>query len=320
MSTIKDMGIDAIKNWKAFLNKEINAGLDAKNGGWTQETTTATKKFQGDNALNQDGKAGLETMAAGLKYWVNGKKPSPKPEPTPSGKRSKYEDIAFDMYRGTQFNSPNHEQCFKDAFNQNLQLVIHKASAGLDYRDHTYLNKNKQAAQEAGLLWGAYHFGRHEENVVESGKKQAEWFLKVLRSHGKLENTLLALDWEYYNDNSAIMSTQEAKDFVQHIFDVTGRYPGLYCNGATKPLIDNDETLSKCWLWYAWYPRSKYPKANGLTPRIPSNWENYTLWQYSEEGSVDGFENSIDRNYYNSAFTNKDIKTFYNDNIPIKGF
>ena len=52
--------------------------------------------------------------------------------------------------------------------------VIHKATQGLTYKDPMYLT-NRQKATDAGLLWGAYHFGTGGD-----GSDQATSFLGSL--------------------------------------------------------------------------------------------------------------------------------------------
>src|SRR5262245_17176682 len=61
--------------------------------------------------------------------------------------------------------------------------VIHKATQGQTFKDPTY-RRNRQSAKDAGLLWGAYHFGTGSD-----GLKQAQHFLAVV---GNEPGTLLA--------------------------------------------------------------------------------------------------------------------------------
>src|SRR5436309_10182399 len=49
--------------------------------------------------------------------------------------------------------------------------VIHKATQGTSMFDNMY-QQNRQKAQAAGLLWGAYHFGSLGDGAV-----QADFFL-----------------------------------------------------------------------------------------------------------------------------------------------
>jgi lysozyme len=99
--------------------------------------------------------------------------------------------------------------------------VIHKATQGLTYVDSTYTTRIR-AASEAGLLWGAYHFG-----VGGDGSDQAI-FLNAVRPDGQV---LLVLDYEA-NLTGPTMSLDQAREFVEHVAEVTGRWPG--CIQATS--------------------------------------------------------------------------------------
>jgi Glycosyl hydrolases family 25 len=65
--------------------------------------------------------------------------------------------------------------------------VIQKATQGESYVDATF-KKNKAAALDAGLLFGAYHFG-----TGSNGVSQAEHFLETVAPD---EDTVVVLDFE----------------------------------------------------------------------------------------------------------------------------
>ncbi len=143
--------------------------------------------------------------------------------------------------------------------------VIQKATQGQGFVDPTY-EVNRRKAADAGLLWGAYHFG-----VGGDGVEQAEHFLKVVGNDPK---TLLVLDFES-NPTGPSMDLEEAKAFVTHVNERTGRFPGFYSGHDIKRLLggNHDPILSQCWLWLAQY---------GPTPVVPQNWETWTMWQYTD--------------------------------------
>lgn len=143
--------------------------------------------------------------------------------------------------------------------------VIQKASQGQSNRDPTY-DSNRAKAKEEGLLWGAYHFATGSDGV-----KQAQHFLDVV---GDFEDTLLVLDFEP-NPTGPSMGLEEARAFVTHINDTTGRYPGFYSGHYIKQLLgtNRDAILAECWFWLAQY---------GPTPVVPLNWPTWTMWQYTD--------------------------------------
>ena len=86
--------------------------------------------------------------------------------------------------------------------------------------------------------------------------------------------TLLVLDFEN-NPTGPSMNLEEARAFVTHVQQATGRWPGLYSGHYVKDLLGSnlDSILANCWFWLAQY---------GPTPVIPANWKNWTMWQYTD--------------------------------------
>lgn len=165
--------------------------------------------------------------------------------------------------------------------------VIHKATEGTNYTDPKY-HLHRSAALAAGLWWGAYHFGTGDD-----GAAQAEYFLSVV-SPGA--NDLIVLDFEQ-NTTGPSMTLEGAEAFVTRVQAATGRWPGLYSGSYIKQLLGNNQnpTLANCWFWLSEY---------GPTPRVPSNWHTWTLWQYTDgttgppPHSVSGVGN-CDRDQFN---------------------
>ena len=152
--------------------------------------------------------------------------------------------------------------------------VIHKATQGATYADPTFA-ANRTRIQDAGLLFGAYHFG-----TAGDPDAQAQRLLSVAGS-----DTLLVLDFES-NPQGASMTLDEAEQFVHHIYHATGRYPGLYSGATIKQALTAagitgpaQTELSKCWLWLAQY---------ATTPLLPKVWSNWTLWQYTDGAAGNG--------------------------------
>jgi len=153
----------------------------------------------------------------------------------------------------------------KKAKDDGILGVIQKASQGQTFVDPTY-KTNKAKATDAGLLWGAYHFATGSDGV-----KQAEHLLEVVAGDPK---TLLVLDFEP-NPTGPSMTLEEARAFVTHIYEATGRYPGFYSGHYIKQLLGtaHDSVLVNCWFWLAQY---------GPTPVVPPNWKYWTMWQYTD--------------------------------------
>jgi lysozyme len=127
------------------------------------------------------------------------------------------------------------------------------------------------------LFWGAYHFG-----VGADGVAQADFFVNTVKPD---DTTLLVLDFEA-NAQGPSMNLEEARAFITHLHEVTGRWPGLYGGHYLKELLGtaSDPVLNQCWLWLSQY---------GPTPVIPANWQRWTMWQYTD-GAVGPTPHEVD--------------------------
>ena len=143
--------------------------------------------------------------------------------------------------------------------------VIQKATQGQSGNDPTF-KTNRTKANDAGVMFGAYHFATGSDGI-----KQAEHFLDVV---GTFDDTLLVLDFEP-NPSGPSMNLEEARAFVLHVNEQTGRFPGLYSGHFIKQLLGNhkDDVLAQCWFWLAQY---------GPTAVVPANWQTFTMWQYTD--------------------------------------
>lgn len=167
-------------------------------------------------------------------------------------------DLAFDI---SHFQ-PNVD--FHAAYAGGLRAVFHKATEGIYYVDPRYASARAQAAA-AGLLWGAYHFGTGDDALA-----QAEHFLSIAKPDGK---TLLVLDLER-NPQGPSMSIDQARTFVSHLQQVTGKWPGLYSGSYIRDNLGNakDPVLSNCWFWLAEY---------GPVAHAPPTWGQWAFWQHT---------------------------------------
>ncbi|HEX8707106.1 MAG TPA: glycoside hydrolase family 25 protein [Pyrinomonadaceae bacterium] len=175
--------------------------------------------------------------------------------------------------------------------------VIHKATQGTGAVDSHYAVRRPAALAE-GLMWGAYHFADGSDPVA-----QAQHFIQVV-SPGP--NDLLVLDLEEQ------MTLAGAEEFVKYVQSVTGRWPGLYGGSYLRELLGNNKetALAFCWFWLSEY---------GPTPRVPSAWQTWTMWQYTdgtvgpEPHSVAGIGN-CDRDMFNGEL--EDLQRLWGYAVP----
>src|SRR5437762_11212734 len=163
--------------------------------------------------------------------------------------------------------------------------VIHEASYPRFERDAKYLDRQIGALQ-AGLLWGAYHYGDATDPV-----RQADHFLSVVSSAWAQANPVtrpsgvqLVLDFEkngHYPGGT--MRVDQAVAFVERIRERTGKYPGIYSGeyymhqnmNSLRLGTAQASVLGNCWLWLANYSNQ---------PRATSPWNAWHMWQYCGDG------------------------------------
>lgn len=172
---------------------------------------------------------------------------------------------------------------FHEILESGICAVIHKATQGSDFTDPDYTARCT-AAKNSGLLWGAYHFADGSDVTT-----QVEHFLAVAT-----DTRLLIPDVEP-NRAGSTMSLAQAEEFVTQIFNRTGRWPGIYCGYYLKELLAGVSAtpLTNCWLWYAEYDVEQ--------PIIPKQWAQWTMWQYTDCGSISGSTLSCDRDRFNGS-------------------
>jgi lysozyme len=182
--------------------------------------------------------------------------------------------------------------------------VIIKATQGQMGTDPMY-KTNRGKAKDAGLLRGAYHFGTGSDGV-----RQADNFLTAVHSAGDdPAEVLLVLDFES-NPAGPSMDLEEARAFVTHINEQTGRFPGFYSGHDIKNALgsNKDSILAQCWFWLAQY---------GPTPVVPANWSTFTMWQYTD-GANGPLPHKVagvglcDRDKFNG--TEADLRTLWGPN------
>lgn len=157
----------------------------------------------------------------------------------------------------------------KVATDTRVVAVIHRGTIGLQ-KDTRY-KPRRDEAKSRGYKWGSYHLGKPGDPIV-----QADFYLANV---APTDDEVMALDIESL-DAHRDMSLVNARRFIKHIREKTGRYPMLYANHAVVKEISlrfpRDEVFSKTPLWYARFK-------SRVTDFPTTTWDRYTLWQFSSE-------------------------------------
>lgn len=166
--------------------------------------------------------------------------------------------------------------------------IIHKSSQGNANFDRTY-EARRQAALDAGLLFGAYHFG--DGSPV---KLQVSNFLSAAQPD---DGTLLALDYEPNGNNT--MPLDAAQIFCEEVKARVGRLPVIYSGNLIKETLPQSGNVAAFFgsmrLWLAHYNDH---------PKWPAAWASPWLHQFSGDGindhgiKVPGLAGLADLDYY----------------------
>ncbi len=177
-------------------------------------------------------------------------------------------------------------------------LVFCKATEGVSWRDNTFPRNWLQLAR-LNIRRGAFHFWRSDH----LGLRQADFFLNVVLQNGYSEKDYLVLDFEPmdYRDSrgkpvSVPRGTHHAeavKTFLDRVEEKTKQKPIIYTSRPCWEYLCDTAGLPPPWtadylLWVAWYPPNPSLLSAPPANRIPSGWNEWTIWQYSEAGRVEG--------------------------------
>jgi len=145
--------------------------------------------------------------------------------------------------------------------------VIHKATQGTGFVDDSY-DDRKQPALDAGLLWGAYHFGTGDD--VDA---QVAHFIDTVQPDGSF---VLVLDFEKNTTSGQTsMSLDQARDFLTAVEEQTGQKPVLY-TGSYLTDVGGGAAIPDLGSYRVWWARY------ASQPHLHVTWPNFWLWQYSD--------------------------------------
>jgi GH25 family lysozyme M1 (1,4-beta-N-acetylmuramidase) len=171
--------------------------------------------------------------------------------------------------------------------NSGKTFAFTKATEGTTYTN-PYFATNWARIAAAGLIRGAYHFGRPGGDPVA----QANYFCNVVRpTHGDLQMTL---DIEVTDGKTPSQVRSWIVAFINTIQSRTGR-PGIIYTGFYfwRDSAGNGSNLN-CPLWLAAY-------VSNPAPYVPAAWSTWSFWQYTDTGSVPGVSGNVDRDAFNGT-------------------
>ncbi|HSJ85669.1 MAG TPA: GH25 family lysozyme [Anaerolineales bacterium] len=179
------------------------------------------------------------------------------------------------------------------------RFVFAKASEGDSYSDPTF-DDNWRGAKSAGLLRGAYHFFHNNMDA----KKQANRFIDYVKSMSDDGELPPVLDLETNDGQTKDKIISRVKTWLDIVESAFNRRPILYSRayflqdyfsevGGGPPTWAREYPL-----WLAQYPNVY---VEGSQPALPRGWFQWTFWQYSQTGRVNGINAKVDLNVFNGS-------------------
>jgi LysM repeat protein len=149
-------------------------------------------------------------------------------------------------------------------------------------------------------LRGAYHFFRGNVDP----KKQANKFIDYVRSMNDDGELPPVLDLETNDGQGKDKLIARVKTWLDLVEAAFNRKPIIYSRkfflqdflseaGGGPPAWSKDYPL-----WLAQYPNIY---VEGSQPFLPRGWFNWSFWQYSEKGKVNGINANVDLNVFNGS-------------------
>jgi lysozyme len=185
---------------------------------------------------------------------------------------------------------------------QNIDFAYIKATEGADHVDSSFVY-NWEESQKTGLKVGAYHFF----NFDVSGAEQAQNFIDTVEMTD--QNLPPVIDLEIYGEYiSAPKSIEETRAILDELISELENYynvkPIIYTNlWSFRTYLGSEYQGYKIWI----------VDLDSSEPDVLPNGEEYTFWQYSHRGVLDGYQGEelfIDMNIYNGTYE-EFINEFY---------
>jgi lysozyme len=147
-----------------------------------------------------------------------------------------------------------------------------KATESNTLLDHAF-NQHWRGAKAAGLLRGAYHFFRPQQDAIS----QAQFFLAQLPDKGELPP---ALNVEVARDASLAQLAGGVRTWVSYVSANSGR-PVIFTSPEfcdLMPLIPDVSAIADLWVT-SWGTTS---------PTKIDGWTSWTFWQYTNRATIPG--------------------------------
>lgn len=171
-----------------------------------------------------------------------------------------------------------------------IKLGGSDSKSGEYYIDEKF-NDNYKKAKATGLSVGAYWFTGNKFTSCLRAKLEADYVLSAIK--GKYFDYPIAVDIETTYKSDRESATVAAITFCD-VLAWDNYYPIIYGSDSSgfKERLNIDR-LVRFDKWVARYSSTNSAKVTAA----PSYVTNYSMWQYTSKGKVDGIEGNVDLDY-----------------------
>tara|TARA_B100001094_G_scaffold325429_1_gene379743 strand:- start:5219 stop:6046 length:828 start_codon:yes stop_codon:yes gene_type:complete len=274
---------------KYWVHEEGSKGQEVKriqqvlnlepDGDFGPITKQAVKQYQSENGLTIDSKVGPATRAS----------------------------MAIEIYAGIDISAYQKNidwNTLKQSGLANFCWI--KTTEGNSHVQKT-IKSHFSGAKSVNIPAGGYHFARpdlHDDphKEIENFAKNCPVFTGGMRP---------VLDFETAGAHTANSLRDWVLTFLRQTEKKLGTKPILYTGGnMVKYHLNRDTTgLDEYELWHAYYSQKAFK--SGIKKDRLGNWNDWSIWQWTGSGSIQGIPGDVDRNWLpggESAFSNLRVR------------
>lgn len=177
-----------------------------------------------------------------------------------------------------------------------MTFAYAKSTEGFTFNDAQFVN-NMVNGKAAGMIMGAYHFARPDNNAAAD---EASHFLSIAKTYTGAGYLPPVLDIEdpYASKISLSALNIWIQTWMTAVQNGTGVTPIIYTSGYYATNLSSSLHTYKLWI-------ADPDGSPTSTPNL-GNWPTWAIKQYSWTGSVPGISSAVDLDVYNG-----DINSFY---------
>lgn len=196
---------------------------------------------------------------------------------------------------GIDISHWNHAIDWNKVAADGISFAIAKATEGGTFRDDRYL-ANRAGAKAAGLAFTAYEYARPSRRVNDA-VRDADHFLEVAQLTD--DDLVPVLDLEETGGLGKARLRRWVDAWSDRVYDELGVRPMIYVSSSfwKHPMRNTtDHAALGHPLWIAhWHV------TNPWVPGQMWNDRDWTIWQWTSDGAVNGIRGRVDLNVYNGT-------------------